>query len=1175
MTICNECATDNPAAARYCFGCGSALISACTECGAELPTSTAAFCPSCGARQRKEESEDKHMLKLATILFADVVGSTSRSEQMLPEEIRELMVDFFDAMTQEIRAEGGRLEKFIGDAIMAVFGVPHAHEDDPVRAVRAGRRMLARLARWNEGRDPLHQIQIRIGINTGNVLAAAPGHDMMVTGDAVNVAARFEQYAQKGTIVLGARTAAAARRFFLLDSLPPLELKGKAEPVPAFQVREERDIAQERGIPGLVTPLVGRDLELDTLKDLLARVELDNETHLVALSADPGVGKSRLVAEFTARASGRVRIVVGRCLPYGEGVTLWPLVEILEAEAGVLHTDPADEALEKVTKLVDQAIPSDLEHDYDRTVAGLASTIGLADRTDAFKDLGPRERFKELLAAWRTLLSALAREQPLIAVIEDIHWADPTVLNALADFVTNLHAPLLLVCPTRPEVFTTHGEWAAGLDRFTRLEISPLDKEQSEFLFSELLGEADLPPTVQERILRSAEGNPFYLEEIVQRLMNDDLLVERDGRWKALPGIEEIDIPDSVHGVILARIDLLPDLHKQVVRSASVLGRAFWDGAVRYLLPTEDSDSIDEALSDLMDRKLVFRSPTSSMEGEAEFTFKHILTRDVAYETLPRKRRARSHVAAAEWIKREAGERFEELSEVLGHHYHQAFTYSKDDDHRQRARTLYSVAARKACERFATQQAETLGWLTVDLSSNPSERVESLEKLGDQFCMTFNMDGAWKVFNDAIEEATTELDDKPAVGRIAAKAAILPTRWFTPFQSPPSKGEVEEMIQRGHEALGQQQSPSTALLLASRAFMETSGYARDREEGFDAAMTALDMAERLDDPDLVSTAVDAVVSFFFDEGRYDEIYEANRRRTQLLSRITDVKEACDAMIVSGWSAWFTGRYIEAVHWATECLERARGIDLGSFSLGLVDRVRYRFVTGDWDGALEDQKLLESLNQDDVEAEGIPPRHTWSAYAFTQLCLQLRGQIDEAARYASLLDTFDEHDRTTGRFAPTIRSAAAARALLEAGDLDGALAKISLEPSPVVVCHLEPMCEYIGLSESWDRLDEIVSAARAESERAGARTLPYFIARLEGRAALAAGDAPRATELLRTSATGFGELAAAWEEATSRALLAHALDASEEHDAAATEREVASSIQRSLGIGAVGSSDSHP
>jgi class 3 adenylate cyclase len=538
------------------------------------------------------------MLKVVTILFADVVGSTSRAEGMHPEDARALMSDFFAAMAEEIRAEGGTLEKFVGDAIMAVFGAPAAHEDDPIRAIRAGRRMLARLERWNKDRTDRERLAIRIGINTGDVITAAgPARDLLVTGDAVNVAARLEQAAPPGQILVGERTARLADTWFELDSVEPIELKGKADPVEAWLVGVAREAVEPRGIQGLPTPLVGRERELELLRTTFARVWQEQTPQVVSVIGDAGVGKSRLTREFVGSLEVDTKVVVGRCVAVCESVTLWPFAEILKAEAIILENDPPDAALEKIRALVDEVIPAGAVLDLELTTAALALTIGLRPPGDPLAALDPRRTHREVMNAWRALLAGLVESQPLLVLVEDLHWADELVLDLLEALSEQLAGPVLFLCTTRPDLFRSRPGWGGGRRDFSSLPLDPLSPEQSAELVSKLLAVEEIPADLRDRILERSEGNPFFLEEIIRRLIDEGLIAHEDGRWVAKEAVADLEIPDTVQGVILSRIDLLAAHERRALQLAAVVGRTFWPGAVTALGLDDDLEPILRTLS--------------------------------------------------------------------------------------------------------------------------------------------------------------------------------------------------------------------------------------------------------------------------------------------------------------------------------------------------------------------------------------------------------------------------------------------------------------------------------------------------------------------------------------------------------------------------------------------------
>jgi len=1072
------------------------------------------------------------MLKLVTVLFADLVGSTEQAARMYPEDVHALLSRYFEAMREEIEAEGGVVEKFVGDAVMAVFGVPRAHEDDPVRAVRAARRMLVRLERLNEKLPAEERLAIRIGINTGDVIAApSAGLDQMVTGDPVNVASRLEEHGEPGTVVIGERTARVASRFFELLEVGAIAVEGHEEPVRVWEV-----VRPGPAETGVRAPLIAREPELAFLQAAFQRAKSERTAHLVTIVGDPGVGKSRIVAEFAAGLEADSRLLLGRCAAYGASLTLRPLAEILQAEAVVLDDDPAAAARVKIEQLVRERIG---DRDGDITEV-FASMLGLERDERAL----PRAGSQRLVDAWRALLSGIAAAETLVVVIEDLHWADETTLAVLDGLVDSVTGPVLFVCTSRPELTRLRPSWGAGKRNFSSLTLGPLDTSASARLLAALLDSEGLP-TGASHVLETAEGNPFFLEEIVRRLVDAGLLEQVAGRWRIVGDLSSVSIPETVEGVILARIDLLSPSERRTLQDAAVVGRVFWEAAVERASGMSRSDDVQT----LCRRELVLERPGSGVSGRTEYVFKHGLTRDVAYASLPRRERAEAHRRVAEWLAEIAAE-----DELIAHHHEAAYELTGDEALRVAARREYLAGSIRALGRFAVAQAAALGRRAVELSRDPGERIEALEQFGDLGSGAHSGDEAWDAYRSALELT----GDPKTRARLAAKAAVQATRWFGAMHDPPSTAELEALIDEGLEAAGEQDSLTRAMLLMSRGFEGVMGYATGRPASREAAEEALAMAERLDDPDLVSGALDAVGSQLLLQGAYGEHLRFGRRRVVLVPRLSNPVEVGDAHVMAAWSALYVGHYDEAEAHATACIESSRGFDPGEYIHGLAWRVWARTMVGDWDGALADQAELERLHG---QAAEIPLAYTLKAYSAAAFVHELRGDA-EASTYFDLLRNLArecvlsaEHDAAL---------ALGARAYAHRGELEAAGALLGLQSDIFAPPTHEALCELARMGESWDDAGSIAAAARSQAHASEAIAVAHFADRLTGCAAAARGDSELAVAALHRSAQGFAILQAPWEEATSRLLLGETLgDAAEIDRAQAVFERLGAAPERTL------------
>ena len=1155
------CGTRNPDSARFCQSCGSSLVPACPVCGAERPEG-GRFCPSCGTPILEEDVPAGQERRLVTILFADVSGSTALGERLDPERLQEVLAAYFQAMREEIEAEGGTVEKFIGDAVMAAFGVPTSHEDDPSRALRAALRMRRRLEGVNADLEKRFGVtlQIRTGVNTGEVLAATdprPG-EPMVTGDAVNVAARLEQTAEPGTVVVAERTARAARGFRFREPVQQ-DLRGKKQPVPAVVLEDAAPERPERGVPGLRAPMVGREQELALLRTLFERSAAEGRPNLVTIYGDPGVGKSRLTAEFLAEAEGRVpkpTVVRGRCLPYGEGITYWPLAEILKGLAGVHDTDSPETTLERILAVGADLVTSDVASDPRRATAALAYTVGVTDPEFSFEATEPREVRAKIHAAWRSLFSALASRSPVIAVIEDIHWADGALLDLLEELADRVVGPAVFVCPARPEVTKRRPGWGGGRRNVSSIALEPLSVEDADTLIGFLLAVEDLPRAVHARILERAEGNPFFLEEIIRHLIDEGSIVRADDRWHAAPGIGDVEIPDTVQGVLAARIDLLDPVEKRALQRAAVVGRVFWPGPVGRLL-NGDRDQLRETLDRLQDRELVLSRLTSAIAGEPEFIFKHVLTRDVAYESLPRRDRATAHSAVAEWIEATTGERRDEFAELLAYHYEEAHRAQREDsggdaETLERLRTKAFAASMQASEnarrRFAVVKAAAMAERASTLAREPLERAQALEQVGMVAMNDYRGDLAHASLGEAADlRARYHPGDRMAIARVCARAVEVPMRWPGSMKHVPAEEDVRRHLDLGFANVGEQDSELHVRLLLARAFVPYAFGTRraitDAECGQALAdgERAADMSMRLGRPDLASASLDGAGTSWWLRGLYGPSIPNIRRRLELAGMLEDPWELGDMYAVAAWTYATIGDYAEAARLSelgqSAAANQASGMELHNLSW----RAFAEFAMGNWSVVLDTvlprvQMVLGDRFED-------PPYFTANAFGSAAFIRAARGDPTAGGLLALLRRNTENVQQ--GEW-PSLSLIWLAWIATRQGSWNEVQALLELLSSS----HTElrrPLQDQVTAAAlaafgRWDDVPAFLTGSRAFAQRAGLHALPVHLDRLDGRASLAAGNAERATALLERAGDGFAGLGATWERAVTDLDLADALAA---------------------------------
>ena len=756
--------------------------------------------------------------KLVTVVFCDLVGFTSRAEALDPEDVEAILRPYHERLRAELERHGGTVEKFIGDAVMAVFGAPQVHEDDGERAVRAA---LA-IRDWVTD-EP--ELEVRIAVNTGEALVSLDARpeagEGMVAGDVVNTAARLQASAPVNGILVGEQTQRATSHVIDYREAEPAEAKGKANPVPTWEALQARagfgvDVRQLAR-----TGLVGRADELGGLRDAFEQVRHERQPRAVTLVGAPGLGKSRLVYELFRTVEEDPELVYwrqGRCLPYGDGVSFWALAEVVKAQAGILETDSFEEAESKLRRAVSETVGAG--GDAEWVLTHLRPLVGLAGIAS-----GGESRQAESFFAWRRFLEDVASERPFVLVFEDLHWAEERFL----DFVEHLlewaaDVPLLLLCTSRPELLTRRPGWS------NTLQLSPLSTDDTASLLHALLARSVLPAEVQATLLERAGGNPLYAEEFAR------MVGERgfDG---------ELSLPETVQGVIAARIDGLPPEDKELLQDAAVVGKVFWAGAVAAMTG-DDRWTLEERLQRLARRDFLRRERRSSVEGESEYAFLHVLVRDVAYGSIPRSGRAVKHRLAAEWLETLSDDRTEDRAELLAHHYGRALELARASGSAGEAQRLEEPARRylvlagdRAFQLDVLKAASYYEQALTALSPDDPERAHVRVKIADTAQEDGRLHEAVAGYDEAIPILLAE-GDVQAAGEAMVRLAVALWRLGDTARS---RSVLEEAV-----ALLEQEPLGPTLVRAYARTAVNHVLAGRRREGLEWTDKALPLAERFE-----------------------------------------------------------------------------------------------------------------------------------------------------------------------------------------------------------------------------------------------------------------------------------------------------------------------------------------
>jgi class 3 adenylate cyclase/tetratricopeptide (TPR) repeat protein len=988
----------------------------CANCGRESPDEFA-FCPACAA-PLDAPARPREVRKTVTVVFCDVTGSTALGERLDPESLRDVQSRYFDTMRAAIERHGGTVEKYIGDAVMAVFGIPQVHEDDALRAARAVDDMREGLAALNKEleRDRGVALQVRIGVNTGEVVAGDPATGQaLVTGDTVNVAARLEQHAAPGEALLGEGTHRLIREAVDAEPVQPLEVKGKGELLRAWRLLRVGDATTVMR-RHMDSPMVGRERQLAQLRQAYEAAVEDAACQLFTVLGPAGVGKSRLVEEFLSGLDG-AKVLRGRCLPYGEGITYFPIVEAIKQAAGLGDFDLPDVVETKVCAVLEG------DQHQERVCGHVSQLMGVAETAAS----------EETFWAIRRFFEASARDDPLVLVLDDIHWGEPTFLDLvehIADWSRG--SPILLVCMARPDLLDARPTWGGGKLNATTVSLEPLSGDQAETLIANLLGSADLPAEVAGRIVETAEGNPLFVEETLAMLIDDGLVAREDGRWVATGDLSGVTVPPSIHALLAARLDRLTSEERTVLEAAAVVGKQFPASAVRDLVPEDARPRVPGDLMSLV-RKELIRPDRATLPGEDAFRFRHLLIRDASYEAIPKAQRAELHERFADWLERVAGDAVGEQEEIVGYHLEQACRYRMElgpTDERtialgERAAVRLSAAGRRSAGRgdhLAT--ANLLGRALSIGSVDPEARARRLYDLGDALTHVGDVRSALSALDEAAGLAedlgATALQWLARVRRSAVRQLAEPHARST----DEFRAELQEAVEV-FEALGDEAGLAAAW--AELAHIEWMPCHYDRAEA--AGRLALDHARRSGDDRLIPESVLVCVSAkHFGHATPDELLLTLDEMREEISRSRFLEGF--ALVMQAFAHGMRGDLDEARRAGASGLEIAtnlgRRLSVAAIEEELAElELRFGNLLEAEAGFRRSYEILEELGD-----EG----HRSTTAAQLARVLSISGRDGEAERYAEEARTVAAEDDLASQ---VLGRSAQARVLAARGDLDEA------------------------------------------------------------------------------------------------------------------------------------------
>jgi class 3 adenylate cyclase/tetratricopeptide (TPR) repeat protein len=1041
----------------------------CPACGGAVPEG-ARFCPSCGRPLALVGAADER--KLATVVFADLAGSTELALRMDAEKLRELLADVYAELYEAAGAFGGTVEKFIGDAVMAVFGVPQAHEDDPERAVRAALTMRSRMT--SVSRRHGVEAVLRVGIHTGVVVAGTtPGRDFLVTGEVVNLAARLQQAAEPGEILIGEATFRALQPIVRTTRPRSLMVKGRSGPLLAHAVESLAPATayRRRRSPG---PFVGRGGEIALLTSLISRAVEHRRAHLVTVIGEPGIGKSRLAEEVVIELQHEPDppvVWVGRCLPYGERGPYAPLSEVLQRAADV----PAGASREDARLAVTAQLLALLGEEGAETIEDVLRTAGLAESRELVEDdvEGPG-RGRD---AWRTVLTAFAARRPVLLVLEDAHWAEAALLDLIESLASDdAHVPLVMVCLARDDLLRARDGWGSGLRNSTLVTLEAIPEDEMRRLAGSLH-----EPSVEgvDQAVELAGGNPFFLEEILA-------MASEGGRT----------VPPTVQGVIAARLDLLPPDEKRLIQRAAVIGRTFGERELEIVSP----DGTKRLVANLSRRDLLL--PLGDVWG-----FKHVLIRDVAYDSIPRAERSRIHLELA---RRLEAVRDVDAQTVAGH-YASAVSLGAGEARGDAVRMLLRAAG-EARDVYAHGLALRQASLAHSLALDESDRAIASEAVGDANWMAEHLDEAFTAYGEALEHGHAADLPPQHMARLSWKWVDLPTRWAGDLATPPTREALQAEIEDGlaNARVAGARSIEARLLIAEALLVWRFEFDPEPQAAvLPVADRALELAEELGKPLIVSAALDARAALLQALRRYPEARAALERRLELLPQIHSRGEQMDICALAARIRTALGDYAGAIAAADLADELAAGGDQRWAASPARTRIEAYFYWDRWDDAVHAyERLLKAFRSAHRTRRSVVSGMVSGVAAAVHL---LRGENERA----------EVVEQRLGRNVPSHYHLVVGHALLGCGEPALALDHVAKVRASLPLV-LGITAEAQAMLGRWDDLDRTLARLDAMD---GIRALPRLVAQIDRTRGIAGDELA-----LARAEEGFRKLGCRFEQA---------------------------------------------